>query len=582
MGIEDRLAAALALHRAGRTAEAEAIYAAILDSDPKNADALHLLGIVRAQTGRVAEAIALLAKAVEAVPRSSLYRINLIKALALKGRWEAVACVFREGGDVCLDDGRPEEAVVWYRKAAAVAPDDVTSWFNLAVAARDVARLAEAARGFIRAARLDSSLKRARFETAMTLAALDRHGEAMIWLGALLEEDGDNADVRVAFGNAAKSVGDSAKAEELYRQAIAIRPDLAVAWFNLGVALADSDRNEPAAKAYRVTCALSHDNASAHYNLAHQLLLLGRWSEGWTEFEWRFRVGVDFPERGRPRWQGEPLAGRTILLYGEQGHGDTLQFIRYAPLVAERGGRVVVECPSALVRLLSGVDGVSAVHPLGTATEFDLICPLLSLPRIFTTTVDTVPAQIPYLSAKVADGRRFDRFFADDGRLFRVGLVWAGEPRPESRRWSLANRRRSIPLAGFARLLDVPGTRFFSLQLGEAAEQAAKEPFLGRIIDPMGEVGDFADTAAIVCRLDLVISVDTSVAHLAGGLGVPVWLLSRFDGCWRWLAGRDDSPWYPGMRVFRQPAIERWEPVLESLAALLPEIVRDRISSRRP
>lgn len=563
MSAADPLAAAVALHQAGRLTEAERAYAALLAARPDHADALHLTGIVCAQTGRAAAAVRFMAEAVGLNPASALYRGNLAKALPLApeaGRAEAL----RDAADRLADHGRAAAATAFYRMALALRPDSTAGWFNLGITLRDGGQAAPALAAFNRAGRTSGGLTRADLEAGALLHRLHAYGDAAEAYGRAVARDRHAADGWLGLAAAVKATGAFQRAAAAYRRALAADPARTEAWFNLGVTLADQDDNDGAIVAYRRAAALVPGDETVHYNLAHQLLLTGRYAEGWREFEWRLATRVPVPDRGRPRWTGEPLEGRTLLLYGEQGHGDTIQFVRYAAMASARGGRVIVECPSALVRLVATVPGVAAAYALGDAPDFDLICPMLSLPYVFGTDLSTVPAPIPYMADRVPGDDRFDHVVPADGSR-RVGLVWAGEPRPEHRRWSAADRRRSLPLGAFAPLLEVPGVRLVSLQKGAAAAQVADPPFAGRMIDPMAQVCDFADTAAIIRRLDLVISVDTAVAHLAGAIGRPVWLLSRFDGCWRWLAGREDSPWYPRLRVYRQPRLDDWSPVLERL-----------------
>ncbi|XKH38535.1 hypothetical protein ACIU1J_25365 [Azospirillum doebereinerae] len=272
-------------------------------------------------------------------------------------------------------------------------------------------------------------------------------------------------------------------------------------------------------------------------------------------------------------WRGEPLNGATILLHAEQGHGDTLHFVRYAPLVAAQGGRVVLAVQPALKRLVAGMPGVAAVYALTEAFPApDLHCPLLSLPRLLGTELDTIPSGIPYLHPPAAAvGKWLGQPLPGAG--LRVGLVWSGDPRPSLLRANLTDRRRSMTLRDLAPLAEVPNLRFVSLQMGGPAAQLADPPAGMDIHDPMGAVTDFADTAALVLRLDLVITVDTSVAHLVGALGKPVWVLSRYDGCWRWLQDRDDTPWYPTMRLFRQTVSGDWTTVGRRVADALHKLV---------
>lgn len=568
----DLLSDAVRLHQSGQLAGAADAYSRILSAEPLHADALHLLGVVRAQGGQVREAVTLIAQAVALNPTSAAYRGNLAKAT--RGDWPAVAAGLRAAGDALYDLGHPALAAPCYRAALVVRPDDEAAWGNLALALRDTSHVAEALAPMRRAAALDPQDGQiALLLGGLHLAARDPASAEAVFR-AILASRPDHAAARLALANAVKSSGRFAEAVALYRAALAVAPAEPTPWFNLGVTLGDLDRHGESVAAYRRAARLAPQNADFRYNLSHALLITGQYEEGWPAFEARFQCGVDIPERGRPWWRGEPLEGRTVLLYGEQGHGDAIQFIRYAPLVARAGGRVVVECLPALTRLFARVEGVAEVHPLGGATNFDLFCPLMSLPTLFGTTLVTVPAEVPYLDGTAASEDRFAGLWpAGDGTL-TVGLVWAGDPHVADARWSRADKRRSIPLSGFAPLLDIPGLHLVSLQKGTAAEQASQAPFAGRILNLMDQAADFADTAALVRRLDLVISVDTAVAHLAGALGVPVWVLSRFDGCWRWITGREDSPWYPTARVFRQDRLDDWQPVLGRVAAELHALTR--------
>jgi len=297
------------------------------------------------------------------------------------------------------------------------------------------------------------------------------------------------------------------------------------------------------------------------------------------------RTKRNFPQ---PMWKGEALHGQRILLHAEQGFGDALQFIRYAPLVAERGGQVVVECQPGLKTLLTSIAEIAQIIDQGeTLPAFDLHCPLMSLPLAFGSRVETIPAAIPYLRADAARMARWRERLDQEkawpstvnpppGGSLKVGLVWAGKERPHQITLRPVNARRSMSLSQFAPLADVPGVVFVSLQKGGPAAQARTPPEGMRLVDWTDELEDFADTAALIECLDLVISVDTAVAHLAGALGKPVWLLNRFDTCWRWFAEREDSPWYPAMRLFRQPRYMEWEPVIASVRKQLELLAATR------
>jgi hypothetical protein len=359
---------------------------------------------------------------------------------------------------------------------------------------------------------------------------------------------------------------------ECYRHALDLEPNFATAHNSLGMALAECGQFEEAMACYRTAFAIEPDYATAHLNLAMTLLMTGDFLPGWAEMEWRWKTPQLRDARrsfDTPLWRGEDAAGKTLLIHGEQGYGDHLQFCRYATLAADRGLRVILEVPGALVRVMRPLRGVQRVIAEGDPLPaFDLHCPMLSLPGAFGTTLASIPATVPYLSVP-------PEFVAPWGaeltklapRRLHVGLVWAGQPRKGSGFAVAAmDALRSIAFERLAPVLDVPGVAFFSLQKDHAAPAGAP------VIDLMGNMRDFADTAALVANLDLVISVDTAVAHLAGALGKPVWLLNRHNGCWRWLTGRRDSPWYPAFKLYTQPRRDDWESVVAEMAADLARL----------
>jgi hypothetical protein len=324
---------------------------------------------------------------------------------------------------------------------------------------------------------------------------------------------------------------------------------------HIAMAAAHSDRGEREAMLahYRRAVDVDPNHAGAHWNLAWELLKEGRLLEGWQHYEWRWRW-EGFPERERPfatpRWEGENLDGARILLHGEQGFGDCIQFARYAPMVAALGGRVILEVPRPLVRVMSTLRGVEIVVARGERLpEFGCTCPLMSLPRVFGTAVESIPASVPYLG--VPDGVASDRMVCPPG-VRRIGLVWGGSPGHQR------DERRSIGLDLFCPLTRLDGFRWYSLQKGPAAAALRTGPPDLKVLDLASSIGDFADTAAIISQLDLVVTVDTSVAHLAGALGKPVWILVPAKSDWRWLLDRTDSPWYPTARLFRQRREGDW------------------------
>ncbi len=365
--------------------------------------------------------------------------------------------------------------------------------------------------------------------------------------------------------------GDFARGRALACRSLALQPAGAAALISLALAEHDLGGAERAQRSNARAMALDPDGDVARFNQSMVLLAQGDFAEGWRMYEARWRMErTPFPAYAPP-WPGGDPAGRSLLLVAEQGQGDTLQFVRYAPMLAACGARVHLLVPPSLVRLFSGMPGLASVRSFDDPPPAcDACMPLMSLPLMFGTTLATVPATVPYLQAAEPDRRHWHARLAGEARL-KVGLVWAGAAHEDQIVASMTNRRRSLALAAFAPLAEVPGVAFYSLQKGPPADQAKAPPAGLELIDWMDAVRDFADTAAFVEQLDLVISVDTSVCHLAGALARPVWVLSRFDACWRWLRDRDDSPWYPTLRLFRQGTPGDWVPVVARVRAALAE-----------
>jgi len=379
----------------------------------------------------------------------------------------------------------------------------------------------------------------ARYERA--LALVPDHPEALSNLGVALVD-----------------LGRPAEAIAHYERALVSQPDRAETHTNLGIALQRQGQHAEALVCYGRALALKPDYAEAHFNRAWALLWTGELDEGWLEYEWRFTVARYDRKFDQPLWSGEPLAGQSILIHAEQGFGDTLQFVRYVPAVAERGGKVVLEVPKPLGRLAGTVAGVSEVVAAGdTLSAFDCHCPLLSLPRVFKTNLATIPDAVPYLSVSAEASAAWAERVAPASGL-RVGIVWAG------------TTVGAIDLRSLQPLWEVAGISWFSLQAGERCGDISLLHDV-KIVDLSPWLTDFAETAAAVCQMDLVISVDTSVAHLAGALGRPVWIMLPYWPDWRWLIERADSPWYPTARLFRQKKAGDWSCVAREVAAALAD-----------
>jgi len=393
----------------------------------------------------------------------------------------------------------------------------------------------------------------------------------------VLGHHSDNVAAMTHLGIALCMEGKFAEGVEWYERALALDSNYRDALNNRGNALKALGRLEEALASYERVRAMRPDDPEIHNNIAMALLAVGRFDEGWVEYEWRWKtsqLAAAHRVFAKPQWQGEEAKGRTLLIHAEQGFGDTLQFCRYAPLAAERGWHVIMEVQPEVVSLIKSLKGIDKVIPLGAILPpFDRHCAMMSLPTAFKTEVETIPANVPYLFADENKTRAWHERLSKNPKDLKVGLVWTGNPRLFSLDLSSANLRRSLAPESLASFADLKNISFYSLQKGGFKLSSD----IG-LIDYMPECADFSDTAALIANLDLVVSVDTSVAHLAGALGKPVWLLNRFDTCWRWLRDRDDSPWYPNMRLFRQTSPGDWASVIERVKEELRKLA-DQASS---
>jgi tetratricopeptide (TPR) repeat protein len=415
----------------------------------------------------------------------------------------------------------------------------------------------------------DSRLRR---DFASLLLDHDEPVEAL----AVLRDAVDCAATRNLSGIALAELGQFQDAIAAFEHAVAMDPVPSMGWSNLGLMLKIEGRYAEALTAYDEAVARSPADAHIRLNRAVAMLHAGRWDEAWPEYEWRLRLPGHTPlplDRLLPSVDtlGD-LSGVTILAQHEEGFGDTIQFMRYLPLLAARGARVVAMVPPPLERLLARVEGVAeVVRSDEKPPPYDFHCPFFSLPRAFGSTIASVPSK-PYVAVDRDASAAWAAKLPPDG--LRVGLVWAGQARPWLPGFATLDARRSAGLAAFAPLAGMRGMRFVSLQAGSAAQRAQIPPVGMSLYDPMGSVRDFADTAAIIDNLDVVVSVDTAVVHLAGAMGKPVFLLDRYDNCWRWLSGRADSPWYPTMTIFRQDRLGDWSEPMRRVGAALAEMQR--------
>jgi tetratricopeptide (TPR) repeat protein len=488
-------------HDASRT---EALCAEILQYSPDDFDALHLLGLLNFDLGRMAEAIHYLSAARRANSKSVEAMSNLARAL------DATA--------------RCDEAIASYRQALQIAPDHPEIRFNL----------------------------------GNTFLKLGRLEEALSSFDGVLAVEADHVGALVNRGNTRLKLNQPLEAIASYDAALALMPDHPQILTNRGHALRRLDKPSQALADFDSAIAAAPNFAEAHFERAMALLTLGDFDAGWKAYEWRWATGAFAAQRRpfrKPLWLGrEAISGETILLHAEQGFGDTIQFIRYAPMVKSRGAKVVVEVQPELQTLLSQIDGVEIISWGRQLPEFDRHCPLLSLPLAFSTRLETIPASTPYLVAPA------DRVACWRERLpparSRAGFVWSGRSTHHN------DRNRSIALTRFRALFGIRGLQCVSLQSDARDQDEEVMRDIPGLVDHGAAFRDFADTAALISLMDIVVSVDTSVAHLAGALGKPVLILLPYAADFRWMRDADRTPWYPTARLFRQPAFGDWESVI--------------------
>ena len=624
---------ALHHHQSGELPLAQKLYREVLALNPRHVDALHLLGVVALQTNRADIALKLIRQAIDlSAPGATggsggtavaLFHSHLAEAHAHLGQSDQAIAAYRTAlalspanadvrarlggvlrdkkryaeaiaeyqhairlkpdshdfqmglGNTFFAADRLDEAIAAYREAVRLKPDYAQAHSNLGNALKENDQLDEAIAAYRTAVQLQPHLPEVHSNLGNALCALRQHAPAIAAYREAIRLRPDYADAHCNLGNALRDQGKLDEAMAAYRTAIQLTPGASDsqrtdAHNNLGRALRDAGQIEESVAASKTALQLKPDHPDAHFNYAMTLLLKGDLTAGWPEYEWRSRC-KEFPSAyrqcPRPRWAGENLRGRTILLHAEQGLGDTLQFIRYAPLVAQRGARVVVACQPPLQRLLQNMHGVHQWLTQGQPVpHVDFYCPLLSLPLAFETTLDSIPSTVPYIKPETDAVQRWQERLAKIPAKRRVGLVWAGNPDHKN------DHNRSISLNALSPLTAAGNNgdvRFFSLQKGSGASQSKTPPQGMPFTDWTEDLTDFADTAALMANLDLIITVDTAVAHLAGAMGKPTWVLLPFAPDWRWLVERDDSPWYPTMRLFRQQSPGDWKRVINKLSASL-------------
>ncbi len=508
------LPVAIAHHQAGRLAQAEQLYRQILQVQPQHADALSLLGVIACQQERLEQGIALYRQALAVRPEHRQARENLSMALC---------------------------------KQAKRLTDEAMTNLNLMINFGSNPGPTHVILGSIYQ------------EQGALEQALNHYQQA-------LAQQPNDANVLNRIGVVLQTQHKSHLAIHFHQRALALQPQNLDALISLAKVLLDQGQVEDALRYIDQALAIQPQHPIARYNRALMLLTQGHFGAGFPEYEWRFQTS-EFPPCPfqQPKWDGSDLQGKTLLLHAEQGLGDTIQFIRYSAIAAQTGGRVILTCHKPLMRLLSTLPGIAHITPMGTPLPpFDVYVPLLSLPGILGTTLETVPATVPYLHSPDPTWQ-LPPAPVTQPRL-KVGLVWSGGNLYKH------NQSRSFTLSTLEPLLQVPNIAFYSLQKGIPQIEITNLGWQEKLVDLSDRLTDMAETAAAIAQLDLVITVDTSVAHLAGALGKPVWVLLAQVPDWRWLQERTDSPWYPTMRLFRQQQAGDWQGVIQAAIAALSEI----------
>jgi tetratricopeptide (TPR) repeat protein len=600
---------AIVLQNLGRLTEAETAYREAARINPSNADAHHNLGMCLAKQNRWQEAADSYVKVIALNPGHAQAHASLGVAHASLGQFDAAAEAYRKAlqlkpdmvhtlsnlGRLYLDQGKFELALGPFEQAVKLDPNRADVYTNLGAANAALGQYDEAATAYEKAIRLEPGAVNTLNNLGDAYLSAGRFEPALTSFQQAVLHNPERAEFHTNLGLALEKLGRFNEAIIAHQHAIELSPDLFMAYVNLGLTLSRLGRAEDAAICFEkamdipsdeVACkrlaivfwqfglldeavaaarratAMKPEYAEAHFFLSTALLRKGAFEEGWREYEWRFQCPgfVLSPARNRqPAWNGADPAGRTILLYQEQGLGDAIQFARYAPLLAGRGADMILICRPPLKALFQTLDGVRQVITTNEKLPpHDLTAWMMSLPRLLGTTLDNVPARVPYLGVDPAKAEFWRGKLKSEQHSLKVGLVWAGNP------GYAHDRRRSIALRAFAPLADIPGIHWYSLQKDAAGLQVKDSPLALR--DYTAHQHDLSDTAALVANLDLVIAVDTAIAHLAGALGKPVWTLLSFAHDWRWLTDREDSPWYPTMRLFRRPSTGGWTSVIARLA----------------
>lgn len=554
-GTAEILKIAVLYYQAGQLQQAENLCRLILQKESCHTVTLHLLALVAYQTDRSELALELIDRAIAKNPQVALFH--------------------NTRGVIFKSIERLEDAVDACQQALSLKPDYADAYNNLGIVLKAQGKYVEAIQKYEQAIHCNPQLVGAYYNLANIMEQQGQHEKAVENFKKAIQLKPDHADACNNLGVALKTQGKYVEAAQSYKQAIHFKPELVDAHYNLADILREQGQYEQAIEHYKKAIQLKPDYADAHWNQSLTLLLNGEFEQGWKEYQWRRHVNSKVPiyphVHQKPRWQGAPFPGKRLFIHCEQGFGDTLQFLRYLPMVKARGGTVILEAWKALHGLLRQLDCIDELLELSWDTksgaEFDFFASIMDLPGIFKTTLQNIPADIPYIFADTDKVSQWQKQIPSDG--FKVGIAWAGRPL-----YKEDHNRRSCAVRKFAPLTEIDGVRLYSLQKGPASAHLDDLP---EVTDLAGQFEDFTDTAAVIENLDMVISIDTAVVHLAGAMARPVWTLLPYSADWRWLLNRQDSPWYPTMRLFRQQKPGDWDDVFNRVAEQLQILVKKQM-----
>ena len=573
----------------------EQLYLQLNKSNPDDSDVLHSLGVIAFQKKQYKISQQWINKAIAKNPFIPQFHNTLGIILEALGKFDQAISAYRQAVSLKPDyaeayhnmavamqsQGHYAAAVEKCRHAVLLKPDYVQAYNTMAFSLEKQDFYDEAIENYRQALLLDPDFAEAYNHLGVVLNDMGRTAEAIDNFRNALKREPGYAEVYNNMGIALKEQEEFSEAIASFEKALQLDPDFAEAYYNLGNSLRDEGRCAGAIDNYKKAIGLKPDYAQAHWNLSLALLLNGNYSEGWKGYKWRRNVNLkvltDYHCTGKPRWDGSSFKSKRLLVHHEQGLGDNIQFVRYLPMVKARGGTVVFETLKPLVNLLRGFPGVDElveyVPNRKLPLEYDVYTSLLDMPHIFKTTVETIPSQVPYIFADLSRSRYWREELT--GPELKVGIVWAGSPEHGN------DRFRSCSLKHFASLGEIEGVRLYSLQKGSAARQM--EEFEGTVsmTNISKHFNDFTDTAAAIDNLDLIISVDTSVLHLSGAMAKPTWALIPYAPEWRWMLNRQDSPWYPTMRLFRQSYWNDWDSVFGRVTEELKAIISNPWKSKQ-